>query len=95
MGYYGATSEVGQDIGWDQNGRGGCFGGRLRLLEGYTSKGVMDILDFPTGLRFTGVQIHGTHEHLLSTVRISEACIKTLLWPSYTASFRRKSNPFS
>jgi hypothetical protein len=74
----------------------GRFGGRLQLLKGHADEDIMNmLLEVPTGLHFTGVQIRGTHECLLSTVRLAEACAKTLVKLSYTISVQGKSLPFS
>ena len=85
---------------WTSPGLGtvlrGRFGERLGLTEGYASKEVMDmLLDIPTGLHFTEVDIRSTRECFLSTVKLAEACSKTLVKLSYRASFRRKSLPLS
>ena len=75
---------------------GGRFSGKLRLLKGYASPGVVDmLLEIPTGLRFTEVQIRSMHECHLSTVRLAEACSETLVKLSYTVTFHRKPHPFS
>ena len=72
----------------------GRFSGRLRLVKGYAAEEVMNILlDIPTGLRFTEVQICGMRECFFSTVRLAEACAKTLVKLSYTTSFHCKSTP--
>ena len=65
----------------------GRFGGRLRLLKGHAVKDVMDmLLEIPTGLHFTDVQICSTYGCLLSTVTLAEACCKTIVKLSYTVS---------
>ena len=74
----------------------GRFGGQLRLLKGHADKDVMDmLLEIPTGLHFTDVQICGTRECLLSTVRLAEACCKTIVKVSYTVSVCCESHLFS
>ena len=75
----------------------GRFGGRLRLLRGSACEpGVVDmLLEVPNGLHFTEVQIQSMSECLLSTVRLAEACNKTLVKLSYTVSSYRKSHPSS
>ena len=74
----------------------GRFGGRLRLIEGYASEDVINtLLEIPGGLHFTEVQIRSTRECLPPTVRLAEACAKTLVKFSYTTSFLCKSRPFS
>jgi len=73
----------------------GRFGGQLRLLEGYANTHVMNmLLEVPTGLHFTEVYINATRECLLSTVRLTEACGKTLVKLSYAVSLYGKSHPF-
>jgi hypothetical protein len=74
----------------------GRFGGQLRLLNGYADKDVMNmLLEVPTGLHFTEMRIRGTHGSFLSTVRLAEACCKTLVKLSYAVSIHGKSHPFS
>lgn len=74
----------------------GRFRGKLQLLNGYASESVVDtLLEVPTGLRFTEVQVSSTHECLLPTVRLAEACSETLEKLLYTTSLHRKSHPFS
>ena len=74
----------------------GKFGGQLRLLSGYADKDVMNmLLEVPTGLHFTEMRIRGTHVSFLSTVRLAEACCKTLVKLSYAVSIHGKSYPFS
>ena len=63
----------------------GRFGGKLLLTEGHADEGVINmLLEIPSGLRFTEVQIHCTHECLLPVVRLAEACNKTLVKLSYS-----------
>jgi len=79
-------------IGTDLRGE---FGGRLQLFKEYAGKDAMNILlEIPTGLRFTEVEIRGMHECLLPTVRLAEACCKTLVKLSYTVSSYCESCPF-
>jgi len=67
----------------------GRFGGKLRLIQGYADESVVNmLLEVPTGLHFTEVDIRGIHECLLSTVRLAEACGKTLVKLSYAVSFQ-------
>ena len=74
----------------------GRFSGQLRLLEGYADDDIMNILlEVPTGLHFTEVQIHAPRERLLSTVRLAEACSRTLVKLSYRVSFYCEPHPFS
>jgi hypothetical protein len=72
----------------------GRFGGRLRLVNGYAEECVMNmLLEVPTGLHFTELHVRGVHESFLSTVRLAEACGKTLVKLSYTVSFNGKYRP--
>ena len=69
----------------------GRFGGELQLHGEHG--GVMDMLsEVPTGLHFTKVEVHSTSECLLSTVRLVEACSKTLVKLSYTTDSNGKSH---
>ena len=72
----------------------GRFGGQLRLLKGHANPDVVNmLLEVPTGLHFTEVEVRGTYECLLSTVRLAESCAKTLVKLSYAVSFHGKSHP--
>ena len=74
----------------------GRFGGQLRLLRGYATDEAMNmLLEIPTGLHFTEMEIHGIHDYLPLTVRLAEACAKTLVKLSYTIPFHSKFHPFS
>jgi hypothetical protein len=74
----------------------GRFGGQLRLLDGQADEDVVNmLLEVPTGLHFTELHIRGTHESFLPTVRLAEACCKTLVKLSYTVSIHGKSPLFS
>ena len=74
----------------------GRFGGQLRLLKGLADDDIVNmLLEIPTGLYFSEVQICGTYERLLPTVRLTEACGKALVKLSYTVSFHCKSHLFS
>ena len=74
----------------------GRFGGELQLLGAYAGRGVVDmLLEIPTGLHFTDVQVENTRECLLSAVKLAEACSETLAKLSYTISFHRESRSFS
>ena len=69
----------------------GRFGGQLRLMGNLIRTDVVDmLLEIPTGLHFTELQIHSAWERLLPTVRLAEACGETLMKLSYTVSFYRK-----
>jgi len=57
----------------------GRFGGRLQLHDRCANKDVMNLLlEVPTGLSFTEVEIRGRNVCLLSTVRLVETCGETL-----------------
>ena len=83
----------------------GSFGGRLILSEECVNnlgvqnmllEGVANtLLEVPTRLHFTEVEIYGTHEDFPSTVRLVEACGKTLVKLAYSASPHGNSHPFS
>ena len=64
----------------------GKFGGRLQLhkLESRSYAGVVDmLLEVPTGLHFTELDVLSVQECLLTTVRLAEACGKSLAKLSY------------
>ena len=74
----------------------GKFGGRLELHKlgrGSYADVVNMLVDAPTGLHFTEVDIHSGRESLLSTVRLIEACRKSLVKVTYTVN-SGKSCPF-
>lgn len=72
----------------------GRFSGKLQLRWGFANKDIMNmLLEIPTGLHFSEVQICATRECLLSTVRIAAACGENLVKLSYTASFARRFRP--
>lgn len=74
----------------------GRFGGRLRLLDGSANVDVMEmLLEIPSGLHFTHVEIRCRRTRLLSTVRLVEACSETLVRFSYTVNFHGQSTSFS
>ena len=74
----------------------GRFGGRLRLANGYACEDIMNmLLEIPTGVHFTEVQIGGRHEYLPLTVNLAEACAETLVKLSYTISSYCQFHPFS
>lgn len=63
----------------------GSFRGRLRLLERHADADVMNmLLEVPTGLHFTQVEVLGVHDCLISTVRLVEACERTLVKLTYS-----------
>ena len=71
---------------------GGRFGGRLGLYRGPSHEDITNmLLEIPTGLHFTEVDIICQHKCLLSTVRLAEACGKTLVKLWYTISTYGKS----
>ena len=74
----------------------GDFGGRLILRDGCADAGVMNmLLEIPTGLRFTEVQIQCKRNCLPSAVRLVEACSKTLVKMSHTpVTFDSEFHPF-
>ena len=73
----------------------GRFGGKLRLVNGYTDDDVVDmLLGTPTGLHFTDIQICSARKCLLPTVRLAEACSETLVKLSHMTSFHCKYHPF-
>ena len=79
----------------------GRFGGQLRLLKGHADMNFMNmLLEVPTGLHFTELQIRGPRECLVSIVRLAEACSRTLVKllytiSSYTIFSYGKFHPFS
>lgn len=77
----------------------GRFRGQLRLLKGCAYTGVTDmLLQVPTGLHFTGIEVRCRYESLLSTVRLAEACGKSLVKLAYLVSTYGKGSdllPFS
>ena len=73
----------------------GRFGGKLRLHKGGSHwDTVKMLLEIPTGLHFTEVEIRAKYG-CLSTMRLAEACSKTLVKLTYTADFHCKFHPFS
>jgi hypothetical protein len=65
----------------------GSFRGQLRLVKGCAYTGVADmLLQAPTGLHFTEVEVRCRYESLLSTVRLAEACGKNLVKLAYLVS---------
>jgi len=72
----------------------GKFGGQLLLNGGWVDMkdATNMLLEIPTGLHFTGVQIYATRERLLSTVRLAEACSKTLVKLLYSVALHGKSH---
>lgn len=70
----------------------GRFGGRLLLRGGYTRKEIVNMLEIPSGLHFTEVEIYCARDRLPSTLRLIEACGKTLVKLSYKVPIRCKSH---
>ena len=79
--------------GTDLRGR---FGGKLELRNvRYDNKDVMSILlEIPTGLRFTEVEIEWTRNCLPSVVRLVQVCHKTIVKLSHTVTYYGKPHPF-
>ena len=74
----GALPGIGKDLK-------GTFGGQLRLLKGHADANLINmLLEVPTGLHFREVYIRSMYECLLPSVRLVEACCKTLVKLSYT-----------
>ena len=73
----------------------GRFGGKLELLRGCAGDpDVVDmLLEIPTGLHFTEVNIQNTPECLFSAVTLANVCAKTLVKFSYTVELHCKE-PF-
>jgi len=69
----------------------GRFGGKLLLRNDCADNDVMNmLLEIPSGLHFTAVHIRCGGECLLTTVRLVEACGKTLVKLSYMVTFHGK-----
>ena len=75
----------------------GRFSGRLALSGSSADEKVIDmLLEIPSGLRFAELETHSPHHPLpSSTVRLAEACRKTLVKLSHTDDYWGKSYPFS
>ena len=72
----------------------GRFGGQLTLRGGYTRKETMNmLLEIPSGLHFTEVEISCMRDRLPSVLRLIEACSKTLVKLSYKVPSNCKSRP--
>jgi len=74
----------------------GRFGGRLVLSGACACEDIINmLLEIPSGLRFSELEIRFTREHLYSSaVRLAEACSKTLTKLSHMVSLVRKSYHF-
>jgi len=71
----------------------GRFGGRL-ILRGTCDGGdiVNMLLEVPSGLHFTELEIYCSQDYLPSAVRLAEACCKTIVKLSHTVNLNCKSN---
>ena len=73
----------------------GRFGGELRLVDGPADEDAMNmLLEIPTGLRFTNVEIFCTSESISSTVKLAEACGNTLVKLFYSTPAYGSSRSF-
>ena len=73
----------------------GRYSGKLELYQ-LDARGVVDmLLEVPTGVHFSHLQIRGTHECFLPTVKLAEACGESLVKLSYIADSYGKSHRFS
>ena len=73
----------------------GRFGGKLRLHRGISYEDTVEmLLEIPTGLRFTELEICGMYESLFA-MKLAKACGKTLVKLTYTADLHCKFHPFS
>ena len=73
----------------------GKFGGRLRILKGPAHKDITNmLLEIPTGLRFTEVEIRCKRKFLPSTLSLVEACSETLVKLLYTVSVYGETHSF-
>lgn len=77
----GSFAPVGRDaLQGNGTALGGRFGGRLQLRGGCAGKDVINmLLNIPSGLRFTKVEIYCMRQCLLPAVRLVEACGETLM----------------
>ena len=75
----------------------GRFGGRLLLRGGCVGEDVVNmLLEIPSGLRFTELDIYCTQDPLPSSaVRLAEACRETLVKLSHMFDYPCMSRPFS
>ena len=81
-----------QGIGTVLRGR---FGGKLRLCNRYAGESVTNmLLEIPTGLHFTDIQIECPRKIPPSGVRLLEACGNTLVRLSYMVDIEGKSHSF-
>ena len=71
----------------------GKFGGRLNLSGECAGEDVINmLLEIPSGLGFTEMQVCCMRMGLPSTFRLAEACSKTLVKLSYMVTFRGRSH---
>ena len=86
------TATMGPSLGLG-TGLRGRFGGESQLRDKYTVS--EKLLEVPTGLHFTKIYIYVDFPCLLQTVRLAEACCKTLVDLSYSCSTHSgKPHPF-
>jgi len=73
----------------------GRFGGKLTISDKYAGEDIINMLiEVPSGLRFTEVQVSCTRRSLPLAFRLAEACGKTLVKLSYTVTLVHcKSHP--
>jgi len=73
----------------------GRFGGELQIRNGRIDEYIVNmLLEVPTGLHFTKLHVHGGPVCLLQTVRLAEACCKTLVNLFFScAIYSGKSSP--
>jgi hypothetical protein len=73
----------------------GKFGGRLRLFHEYANEDVVNmLLEVPTGLRFTELDIRSVFGCLLPVVKLAEACGGTLIKLFYSVDYHSASYRF-
>ena len=71
------------------------FRGQLELLDRYAREDVINmLLEVPTGLWFTEIEIRGWNVHLPSAASLAEVCRKTLVKLAYGDFKHGKSHPF-
>ena len=73
----------------------GRFCGEFRIMDGHISEYLVNmLLEVPTGLHFTKLYVHADHPCLFWTMRLAEACCKTLVNFLYSCLKKSKSHPF-
>jgi len=71
----------------------GKFSGRLILVNGYNEEDIINmLLEIPSGLRFTEVQLKWSLKGFPSLVRLVEACGKTIVKLSHRVETYGKSH---